>query len=136
VKEAAGNVSASWIAPAIDVLDEPSTAVAVDVLEPSPASGPDVRQYRFTASPSGRLFPIVGGLLLLWLLTGVYIVRADQQAVVTRFGAVANPRVMPGIHLSLPWPVDRISKLKVQQLQRLVIGGEAADGASLCKPSS
>lgn len=65
--------------------------------------------------------------MLLWFLSGVYIVRTDQQAVVTRFGAVTDPRVMPGIHVSLPWPIDRVTKLKVQQLQRLVIGGDLAD---------
>lgn len=70
---------------------------------------------------------IVGGLTALWLLTGVYIVQTDQQAVVTRFGAVVDPRVLPGIHLSLPWPIDRVMRLKVQQLQRLVVGGEFAD---------
>src|SRR5262245_56826251 len=67
------------------------------------------------------------GALVLWLLTSLYIVPPDQQAVVTRFGRVVEPRVTPGIHLSLPWPIDRVSKLKVQQLQRLVIGGSAPD---------
>ena len=62
-------------------------------------------------------------LLALWLLTSLYIVRADQQAVVTRFGRVVEPRVTPGIHLSLPWPLDRVTRLKVQQRQRQVIGG-------------
>jgi len=71
---------------------------------------------------------IAGALLLLWLLTGVYIVAADQQAVVTRFGKVVEPRMLPGIHVSLPWPVDRITKLKVQQQQRSVIGGDLSDG--------
>ncbi len=71
---------------------------------------------------------ILGAILVAWLLTGVYIVGADQQAVVTRFGAVLEPRVMPGIHVSLPWPIDRVTKLKVQQLQRLVIGGDLSDG--------
>jgi modulator of FtsH protease HflK len=71
---------------------------------------------------------IVGALLLLWLLTGVYLVAADQQAVVTRFGKVVEPRVMPGIHVSLPWPIDRVTKLKVQQQQRFVIGGDLSDG--------
>jgi membrane protease subunit HflK len=66
----------------------------------------------------------------LWVLSGVYIVGASQQAVVTRFGAVVEPRVMPGIHIALPWPIDRVTKLKVQQLQRLVIGGEAADSVT------
>ena len=67
------------------------------------------------------------GLLALWLLTGIYIVAADQQAVVTRFGRVVEPRAMPGIHLSLPWPIDRVTKLKVRQLQRAIIGGESTD---------
>jgi membrane protease subunit HflK len=68
-----------------------------------------------------------GGLLLLWISSGIFFVPTDQQAVVTRFGAVVEPRVAPGIHYALPWLVDRVFKLKVQQLQRQVIGGETAD---------
>ena len=71
---------------------------------------------------------IAGGIVLLWLLTSVYIVPADQQAVETRFGRVIDTRVLPGIHLSLPWPVDVVHRLKVQQLQRLVVGGDIQDG--------
>jgi membrane protease subunit HflK len=66
--------------------------------------------------------------VLLWLLSGTYIVSADQQAVVTRFGQVIEPRVFPGIHIALPWPIDRVTKLKVRQLQRLVVGGDLPDG--------
>jgi membrane protease subunit HflK len=69
----------------------------------------------------------IAAALGLWLLTGVYLVNAQQQAVVTRFGAVVEPRVLPGIHIALPWPIDRVTRLKVQQLQRLVVGGDAAD---------
>ncbi len=71
---------------------------------------------------------ILAAVVLLWLASSVYIVPADQQAVETRLGRVVAPRVMPGIHLSMPWPIDRVYKLKVQQLQRLVIGGEVSDG--------
>jgi membrane protease subunit HflK len=60
--------------------------------------------------------------------TGIYIVAADQQAVVTRFGRVVEPRVMPGLHVALPWPIDRVAKLKVRQSQRALIGGDVADG--------
>ena len=73
---------------------------------------------------------IVGAAFALWMLTGVYTVRTDQQAVVTRFGAVVDPRVMPGIHFAMPWPIDGVAKLKVQQSQRLVIGGEAPDSVT------
>jgi regulator of protease activity HflC (stomatin/prohibitin superfamily) len=76
----------------------------------------------------GRMQKIGIALAALWILTSVYLVAPEQQAVVTRFGAVVEPRVMPGIHLSLPWPIDVVSKLKVQQLQRLVVGGDIPDG--------
>lgn len=73
---------------------------------------------------------IAAALAGLWLLTGIYIVGIDQQAVVTRFGAIVDPRVLPGIHISLPWPIDRVTRLKVQQLQRLVVGGDLADAVT------
>src|ERR1700692_1955785 len=66
-------------------------------------------------------------IVALWILTSVYLVAPEQQAVVTRFGRVVEPRVMPGIHLSFPWPIDQVTKLKVQQLQRLVVGGDIPD---------
>ncbi len=91
-------------------------------VEPRPAP-PDVVPPR----NHGRLRMYAGALLLLWILSGVFFVATDQQAVVTRFGAVNEPRVLPGIHYALPWPVDSVYKLKVQQLQRLVIGSEAPD---------
>jgi len=69
----------------------------------------------------------IAAVIAAWLLTGIYLVNTQQQAVVTRFGAVVEPRVLPGIHISLPWPIDRVTRLKVQQLQRLVVGGDAAD---------
>jgi modulator of FtsH protease HflK len=75
----------------------------------------------------GKAQRVLGGVLLAWILAGVFFVPTDQQAVVTRFGAVIEPRVLPGVHYALPWPVDHVFKLKVQQLQRLVIGGEPAD---------
>ncbi len=70
---------------------------------------------------------LAGGIAALWLLTGLYIVPADQQAVVTRFGRVVEPRVLSGIHWTAPWPIHSVNRLKVQQLQRLVVGGGVSD---------
>ena len=70
---------------------------------------------------------VIAVALLAWLTTGIYIVPSDQQAVVTRFGRVVEPRAMPGLHMALPWPIDRASKLKVRQAQRIVVGGDVAD---------
>jgi membrane protease subunit HflK len=79
------------------------------------------------APPMSARRRIIIGIVALWILSGIFLVQPDQQAVVTRFGAVTEPRVLPGIHYALPWPIDRVTKLKVQQLQRLVIGGDLPD---------
>jgi membrane protease subunit HflK len=65
--------------------------------------------------------------MLLWLLSGVYVLGPDQQAVVTRFGKVVNPRVLPGIGWTWPYPIGEVHKLKVLQRQRAFIGGAPAD---------
>ena len=69
----------------------------------------------------------VVGCVVLWLLSGAYAVMPDQQAVETLFGRVVRHRVMPGLHYALPWPIGSVAKLKVRQMQRLIVGGTAAD---------
>jgi membrane protease subunit HflK len=83
-----------------------------------------------TAQPSRTIPParrIAMAAVVAWLAWGIYVVRPDQQAVVARFGAVVDPRVYPGIHFALPWPIESVTKVKVNQMQRLVIGGDVAD---------
>jgi membrane protease subunit HflK len=78
-------------------------------------------------SPRRRRLRLWAWLLGTWILSGIYIVSPEQQAVVTMFGAVTAPRVLPGIHYALPWPIDSVYKLKVHQLRRVAIGGDVAD---------
>jgi membrane protease subunit HflK len=89
---------------------------AVPVLEPELRPAPYWTRRR-----------IAIGIFILWMLSGVYLVKPDQQAVETRFGKVVDPRVMPGLHYAWPWPIESVTKLKVQQLQRLVVGGDLPD---------
>ena len=87
------------------------------IVEPPPPPDTRLRRRRYW-----WLVPV------LWILSGLYIVAPDQQAVETMFGRVVAPNVMPGIHYALPWPIESVEKLKVRQMQRLVIGGELSDG--------
>ena len=103
-------------------MSTPLTAPRTESVRSLPEPPPQRPVWR-----SRRAQRIVWGVVLLWTLSGVYFVPTDQQAVVTQFGAVIVPRALPGMHYALSWPVDRVYKLRVQQLQRLVIGGEAAD---------
>jgi membrane protease subunit HflK len=98
------------------------TLSAIESLESSPER---IESRQSPPVLSGKR--IAFGLAVVYLLTGVYLIPADHQAVVTRFGRVAEPRVLPGIHYALPWPVDRVYKLKVLEARRTVVGGEPAD---------
>ena len=66
-------------------------------------------------------------LAMVWVASGLYLVGPDQQAVETLAGRVVAPRVMPGLHYALPWPIESVARLKVRQLQRLVVGGDLPD---------
>jgi len=94
----------------------------------------DQHAGRSGARPSGeRRSPLRSrrrwalGIFGAWLLWGIFLVAPDQQAVVTTWGAVTSPRVLPGLHYALPWPIQQVYKLKVHQLRRTVIGGDVAD---------
>lgn len=94
------------------------------LLSPQPEVADLLEGPRRPGKRRRRLWP---WLFALWIVSGTFLVSADQQAVVTRFGAVTSPRVLPGIHYALPWPIDSVYKLKVHQLRRTVIGGEIPD---------
>ncbi|MGD2094021.1 MAG: FtsH protease activity modulator HflK [Phycisphaerales bacterium] len=62
-------------------------------------------------------------VFLLWFLSGIYIVRPDEQGVVRRFGKVVKV-TEPGPHYHLPNPIEKVDKPKIQQVRRLEIGFE------------
>ena len=66
---------------------------------------------------------IVPILLVLWLLSGIYIVGPDEQGVVRRFGKVVRT-AEPGPHYRLPRPIEKVNRPKIQQARRLEIGFE------------
>ena len=72
-----------------------------------------------------RRAPWLGGLALVmiggYLLSGIFTVAADEQAVVRRFGRVAA-RLGPGIHYRLPWPVDRVDVVKTTSVMKTGVG--------------
>ena len=65
---------------------------------------------------------VVGGLLALWVCSGLYTVQPKQQAVVTTFGAYSRSEG-PGLHYHLPMPIERVEKVSTAALNRVDIGG-------------
>jgi len=79
----------------------------------------------------GRRAAWGGGLLALavagYLMTGIFTVAADEQAVIRRFGRVAA-RLGPGLHYRLPWPVDRVDVVKTTAVMKTGVGFALPEG--------
>lgn len=54
--------------------------------------------------------------------TGIYTVGTDQRAVVRRFGRVIGEISEPGLHVGLPWGLDRVDLVKPGETKTVEIG--------------
>lgn len=78
-----------------------------------------------------QLSPRVLGLLLtvvllIWLVSGLYIVGPDEKGIVLRFGRhIASTD--PGLHWHWPFPVESVLQPKVTEVQRIEIGFRTID---------
>ena len=91
------------------------------------------QQFNFPRGsvPSLNLTPrtvylVLGILVVLWLLSGVYQVGLDEQAVVLRFGKFQTV-VDPGLHYHLPQPIDMHITRSVTKVYREEIGFTTID---------
>ncbi len=73
--------------------------------------------------PAGPLFKwAILAVLLVWLIfTSTHIVAPGEQGVVTRFGRYTHT-LGPGVGLTLPWPINRVQKIDVENIQTVDLG--------------
>jgi len=57
--------------------------------------------------------------VLIYFLSGFYLIAPQQRGVLTRFGRLVDERIMPGIHYHLPWPMEKVQIIKVTEYRRL-----------------
>ena len=68
-----------------------------------------------------KLIPVVLAALVIWLLTGTYIVGPDELGVVRTFGE--HTRVaQSGLNWHFPVPIETVSTPKVTEVKRIEIG--------------
>jgi membrane protease subunit HflK len=76
---------------------------------------------------------IAGVVAIIWALSGVYIIQQGEQGMVFRFGRLSRMGVGPGLHYHAPAPVERLSRIPVDKVQRVELGfrtlGRAAGSA-------
>lgn len=83
--------------------------------------GPFGPNFQFNLDMLKWLNLLIPIAVVLWLMSGVYIVRPDEQGVVQRFGKVVKV-VEPGPHYHFPAPIEKVSKVKVKKVRRIEIG--------------
>jgi membrane protease subunit HflK len=59
--------------------------------------------------------------LVVWALTGFYVVEEGTRAVVLRFGQYKET-TLPGLQWHIPWPVERAIPVNIQQVNTVEIG--------------
>jgi len=58
---------------------------------------------------------------IIWLLSGLYVIQQGERGVELRFGR-KNEVTGPGLHWRLPWPIEKVEKVNVEQVSTLWIG--------------
>jgi membrane protease subunit HflK len=96
-------------------------------------NGSSIKGDSGAASLFGRrffrnIFRIVGAVVVvIYLLSGFYVIQPDEEGVISRFGRLKENKIQPGMHYKIPWPVDRIERVKVKEIKRMSIGFKIVD---------
>lgn len=69
---------------------------------------------------------IVAAAVLLWVLSGIYIVGPDEQGIVLRFGKLERVSTS-GLNYHLPYPIETVYTPKVTEVKRIEIGFRTVD---------
>ena len=82
--------------------------------------------------PSGKGlaggFGLIAGIVfVVWLFSGIYIVDAGTRGVVMRFGAFTEA-TMPGPHWHIPYPIEQVENVNVEQRRFVEIGYRSGTG--------
>lgn len=67
--------------------------------------------------------------LLLWLSTGIIQIESHQQGAIYRIGKLQDKILDPGIHLTLPYPFDKVEIYNTQTVNKTTIGYKATENA-------
>jgi len=79
--------------------------------------------FNFTNPFGSKVTAIIaaGGVVLLWIFSGFYIIQEGQSGVVTTFGKYAYT-AGPGINWRMPWPVQAEQIVNVSGVRSVEVG--------------
>jgi len=88
---------------------------------PPPINIPEIKLPKLPSFGKSSITLGIIGLLVVWVLTGVYKVELSERGVTMVFGkfaAVTNP----GLNWNFPWPIGDVVKVRVEEIKRVEIG--------------
>jgi membrane protease subunit HflK len=75
------------------------------------------------------IMAVIAVVLVFWLLSGIYRVDPNEQAVVQRFGALARTENQ-GLHYHLPGPIETVTIVDVTSRHQTEIGSLSSRGST------
>jgi len=82
----------------------------------------DINKAFSHINPQKVILSLLTGILIIFALTGIYIVNPGEQAVIRRFGAVLEKSIYEGIHYRLHYPIDQVQKVNISEVRRADVG--------------
>ena len=58
-------------------------------------------------------------VLFAYISSGFYTIQWNERGIVRRFGQQIGDEVSPGFHYRLPWPIDAVDRVKVDDIRKL-----------------
>ena len=74
-------------------------------------------------------YTLLGAAALFWLATGLVYVQSHQEAAVYRFGVLRDEPLAPGLHMTLPRPLDKVELYDTGRVSTVTIGYISAEHA-------
>jgi membrane protease subunit HflK len=62
---------------------------------------------------------LVAVFLLAYISTGFYTIQYNERGIVRRFGQQISEEISPGFHYHLPWPVEAVDRVAVDDIRQL-----------------
>lgn len=78
-------------------------------------------------SPRALGIMLVVVLLVIVVLSSFYVVDARERGILLRFGSYSGRPSLPGLHLKLPFGIDRVHNVQTEVLHKLEFGFRTED---------
>ena len=80
--------------------------------------------------------PALAAAVALILVSGFYSLAPNEIGVIERFGRKILPYQQPGLHYKLPWPIERLTRVKGRSVRVVEVGFRSGAAAGEAEPAA